>query len=870
MFSWIAIYQELGAHLLDFRDRQDELIATLQEISLPPHNVPMISLRDKADDGSEIELTEIDPFTFFAAFNRGLTDKNRLAILHFLREKFALQAPLPTDFDGIPVVDNTSSWFFPHRGGGRQDDDVTKLWDLAATVVQNTPQQLDAALFERCLAIRWVGMAKLTMGMFWLNPTDYLATDKRIASYAAARGIAMPTKTLASYQDFIAQMHAQVGANHAQISRDAWLQAINPQKIAPSPTSATNYWKISPGEKAILWDDWQQNHLIAIGWPLMGDVRNLSASEMEAKRLEVTQHPETHRYTPESVKQLWRFAHDIKPGDRVIANKGTTQVLGVGIVTGECEFDSQAEHYLHRIPVKWTNVTPKAVQKGGWRSTLIQLTRTEFETLTQGEADSEVDSTIAIKPNSYPLNQILYGPPGTGKTYNAIERAVEIIDSQKPTDHATAKQRFDQLRREGRIGFVTFHQSFGYEDFIEGIRPLIGDGARQGHYEIRDGILKEFALRAIAAALQSVTVAPHDGPTFEQLWEELAQRIEDDAPYEIDGLKTSRYRLALSPRGNLTGDNVQGNAQQPYNSSRTNIEKVWRQLPGEQIPTHDKMRAILGKGSHTNFIGAVVVELRRLQKQWQPKLTTKEDRNRALTTEDARAFLSGSPDFTLQVLAPRFVLIIDEINRGNIAKILGELITLLEADKRLGADNALTVTLPFSDEEFALPLNLSLLGTMNTADKSLALLDVALRRRFKFQEYAPDFSRCENLPPRAAQVLAALNHRIVLGKDRDHRIGHAFFITVKTAEQWNEVFRSEIIPLLQEYFYSDWDGLRFALGEEGANGRLVRSLSGSQRRGVRNRWQWFFDAGIELDCLQALHENYFSNTESTGENNGEL
>src|SRR5690606_17787788 len=205
----------------------------------------------------------------------------------------------------------------------------------------------------------------------------------------------------------------------------------------------------------------------------------------------------------------------------------------------------------------------------------------------------------------------------------------------------------------------------------------------------------------------------------------------------------------------------------------------------------------------------------------------------------------------------RYVLIIDEINRGNISKILGELITLLEADKRIGAPNELKVTLPYSGEEFGLPQNLFLVGTMNTADKSLALLDVALRRRFKFFEYPPNFEVCEGMSQEMRRVLSKLNHRITVRKDRDHRIGHSFFIDIRNAADFNRVFHEEIIPLLQEYFFNDWDGLRFVLGENGQNGKFIRALKSEKARGVRNRWQWYFDAGKEIDCLGILTGNYF-------------
>ena len=208
--------------------------------------------------------------------------------------------------------------------------------------------------------------------------------------------------------------------------------------------------------------------------------------------------------------------------------------------------------------------------------------------------------------------------------------------------------------------------------------------------------------------------------------------------------------------------------------------------------------------------------------------------------------------------SPRHVLVIDEINRGNISKILGELVTLLEVDKRIGAAHQLRPVLPYSKEEFGVPPNLFILGTMNAADKSIALVDVALRRRFQFEELMPDLSRCGLLPADMRKALETLNARIALRKDRDHQIGHSYFMEVSTAEQFNERFRFAIIPLLQEYFYNDWEGLRFVFAEEKKDdGGFIRKMDGSESKGVRNRWQWFIDAGdTAFDCLGQLTNNY--------------
>ena len=261
-----------------------------------------------------------------------------------------------------------------------------------------------------------------------------------------------------------------------------------------------------------------------------------------------------------------------------------------------------------------------------------------------------------------PQNQILCGPPGTGKTYEAVYAALRIVDPHNPqTDRKDAKRRFSELQKDGQVEFVTFHQSYAYEDFIEGIRPVL-DGQELA-YKLHDGIFKEIARRA-----------------------------------------------------------------------------------------------------------------------------------------------SENPD-------ERYVLIIDEINRGNVAKIFGELITLIEPSKRTGRDDAASTTLPYSNKPFSVPANLHLVGTMNTADRGIALLDTALRRRIDFVERMPDATKLsEDVEDVNCQMLLrAINERIVELLDRERQIGHTYLMGVATLDELADAFRKRIVPLLQEYFYDDWGKLRRVL-----------------------------------------------------------
>lgn len=269
-----------------------------------------------------------------------------------------------------------------------------------------------------------------------------------------------------------------------------------------------------------------------------------------------------------------------------------------------------------------------------------------------GQANNHDDEVG--KMEHFSINIIFYGPPGTGKTYIVSEQSTGICHKKR--------ENYAELVGHGQIAFVTFHQSYSYEDFVEGIRPVTKNGVV--NYEVRQGIFRQMCDRA-----------------------------------EID----------------------------PDNN---------------------------------------------------------------------------------------YVLIVDEINRANISKVFGELITLLEPDKRLGETNAIKVRLPYSGDEFGIPSNLYLIGTMNTADRSIALLDTALRRRFEFKEMMPKPELLKTVEGiNLAALLTGLNRRIEYLYDRDHTIGHAFFMNVQSLAELDAVFRRKVIPLLQEYFYEDWAKIAVALNE---------------------------------------------------------
>ncbi|HEC1752561.1 TPA: AAA family ATPase [Campylobacter lari] len=393
-----------------------------------------------------------------------------------------------------------------------------------------------------------------------------------------------------------------------------------------------------------------------------------------------------------------------------------------------------------------------------------------------------------IKENQNPpLNQILYGPPGTGKTYYTIDKALEIISKEEKIqipsedDRKNRKELFDEYVEKGQIVFTTFHQSYGYEEFIEGIKPILNDddNIQELKYEIKDGVFKELCKKA----LDNRDSIKNFNFYIDKLKEKTKE--DDNNPEKYFELPNTKYSIQY--RGGETFrikfDDMSKNYRD-YPVNIDNIEKLYKTSSTDEIYNSAYVKAIL------NYL----------------KLQGLED----YKEKDEKTNLP-------------YIIIIDEINRGNVSKIFGELITLIEPSKRIGKEEELRVALPYSKNDFydkkgfGVPKNVYIIGTMNTADRSITSLDTALRRRFEFVEMMPDpnvlSDNCEGI--NLQELLKAINTRIEYLLDREKTIGHAFFIGIDNLEKLKSVFQNKIIPLLQEYFYNDYALIDAVLNHNG-------------------------------------------------------
>src|SRR5574344_1995965 len=397
--------------------------------------------------------------------------------------------------------------------------------------------------------------------------------------------------------------------------------------------------------------------------------------------------------------------------------------------------------------------------------------------------NQNIGKTMPKSTQKQALNQILYGSPGTGKTFNTINRALKIIDSdfyqQNKDNREALKEKFEEYKKAGQIEFITFHQSFSYEEFVEGIKAETSEANIS--YEVKSGVFKKLSNKSLQNFNQSNENIKNK-KDFETVFKELIlDKLKDDEKLEIR-MKKSSFFIKEVDENKISFDKSGGESQHVLLIK--NLKNMYEAEENKII--------IGGLSQYYNPL------LEYLLKNSEIKNTDKEP-------------------------LKNYILIIDEINRGNISKIFGELITLIEPSKRIGADEEIRLKLPYSQELFGVPSNLYIIGTMNTADRSIALMDTALRRRFHFEEMMPNSSLLENLVVDGIKIdnlLETINKRVEYLYDRDHTIGHAYFMSLENLEtkedkkaELENIFRNKIIPLLQEYFYDDWEKVRLVLGD---------------------------------------------------------
>ncbi len=633
-------------------------------------------------DGTEPPLLRygdenIDPFSFFYSLAQRRSSANRKLIYRSVEKVFNVKHQYPEE-----LYDSDDAFVFPTANPqnllyySNIQADPKLLWNLFRNAVRGL-DSVDPKHFDDALELRGVRKAKLTQTLFLINSSQFLPCDDKMNIFVDLPNNEFNWKHYREWLQKVRGMFPGCAPYEINFFAYLWQKGDFPISKKYFQVSTNAYgedgddcWQGSDPEL-----DFEPNNWVFTGGPRSG----AGWDEYDEPRDGAPKYP----------------LRDPRPGDVILVRTRQSQGRGIGIVyKNDYQDRLDGDSSIH---VVWVNKTACADLQLGrlWGFTGARKSTTDsfrntpmyretFELLDRLSGREELMENQETRQNpdvKHPLNQILYGPPGTGKTYHTVDRALAIIDGERVREREEGDtERFRELKDSGQIAMVTFHQNFAYEDFIEGIRPVLDDGTTgQIKYERHEGIFKRIAEAA------------------------------------------------------------------------------------------------------------------------------KEGKDK------------------------RFVLIIDEINRGNIAKVFGELITLIEDSRRLGEDDETKVTLPYSKESdlFGVPNNLYLIGTMNTADRSIQLLDTALRRRFDFVEMMPKPELIsDNVKGvNCKRMLEEMNKRITTLLDRERQIGHTYLLDVDTMEKLSYAFQNKIFPLLQEYFFDDWSKIRAVLGQNDFVTKDVPNLS---------------------------------------------
>lgn len=510
--------------------------------------------------------------------------------------------------------------------------------------------------------------------------------------------------------------------------------------------------------------------------------------------------------------------------------------------------------------------------------------------LNESDMVEDDDQTVTIPYSSdfnvtdVGLNTILYGPPGTGKTYHTVIYAVAIIEKKELAEVAQEEydavlERYNEYKAQGRIEFTTFHQSYGYEEFIEGIRPAIVDEGEQAdvgniQYSVQPGIFKKFcekADRPVSVHASTGDIGIRENAT---IWK-VSLWSTGDNEVRTECLQNGHIRIGWDQYGKDITDETdftEDGGRIVLNAFMNKMQIGDIVFSCYSASTIDAIGVVTGEYEwHDEYY-----ELKRLRKvNWIVK-NIRENimvinggtsmtlasvyRLSNIALADVYKLIEKHQPAPLVPVDQRdnYVFIIDEINRGNISKIFGELITLIEATKRVGLPEGMKAVLPYSQKPFGVPKNVYIIGTMNTADRSIATIDTALRRRFFFKEMLPQADvlagvSVEDLS--VSDMLMRMNKRITVLYDREHTIGHAYFMPLKespTIETLAKIFTNNIIPLLQEYFYEDYEKIQLVLGDNRKHSDEFKFIIDKEN----DYSDLFGDVGVDLDDGRNYEINY--------------
>lgn len=800
-FTWIPFYEEFARKLLQFRNDRTPLVNWIYD-NLEGH----ITHFKDAPDGRRVPDT--DPFTVFAIVNRNITYDKKKSICAKFKGFLNISVPIPEDFTSVPEMNNMRSNFIAFEDG-RKEGDIERLWNVFEDAVLDR----DIENSYNALSNQYLISKNLTIGLFWIRPSRYLALDGNNVALLKSYGIAKVSSGFVLYEEYkevMNRLDAKIKSGELECANYAEFSQLAYEGTSTRDTG-TEYWIYSPGENASKWELCINDGIMCIGWDVLGDLSDYSSREEMHKKIKL--HYPSKGSAKNDTLAVWQFSNEMKPGDIVFAKKGRNTIIGRGVVESDYEFDESRDDYKHIRKVNWTNIGEWFIDDAVAVKTLTNITRdtdyiTKLNNLVDGtseEVSEKEESCEAVGVNYWWLTgKPKYWSPtkdwelGEDVDYTLYSeegnkrRIFKHFFEAKPNDVVIVYEATPVLQIVA-IGKV-MSETNGEVLFIRKVEEL---STPIPYSEIlTNPILEESepARNRCQGSLFRLTKKEYD---------EVMRLIRIDNP-EPKGIKKEKYDKSdfLDEVFVSEGD---------YDSLKNLLLRkknlILQGAPGVGKTFAAKRMAYAMMGEKD--------EDRIMQVQFHQNYSYEDFVMGYKPNENGGFDLKNGIFYEFCKRAEKdgerkYFFIIDEINRGNLSKIFGELLMLIENDYR---DKP--IHMAYRDEEFAVPANLYIIGMMNTADRSLAMIDYALRRRFSFFEMKPGFENPifrEKIKKQNDQQLESLVKAIIeLNKviENDDSLGSGFCIghsyLCNMGDQYNlaNIVEYDIVPMLSEYWFDN-------------------------------------------------------------------
>lgn len=802
IFTWVPVYHTICDKLADYAGREDELAGILTQLG--------VDTTDEEVPGQKVPLDDIDPLSFISCLNK-FSDERAMQVLRRLCALWNIDAK-PFDIAGVPRTDPRRAYMFPFKKD--RTDEIDRLWAFFQAFREN---RLNDAVVDDVLRIKGVGWPKLTEGLFMLSPERFLCINGMVRPYLEHRGINPSFTTFTGYLQLLERITSKIPEPFYAISHNSfrWKEAND---------RTPKYWRIgtTAGHKgATVLPEMLREEVASIGWNELGDLAAIEPFNQGAIRDKLFELGTYENRQTASVKagEIFKFKQQIRVNDFIAACEGGI-VLSIGQVLHDQYIYLPDLDFAHCRAVDWIKPNVYGLKITGTLQSVNEIYHEEDIAKIKDYLNQEANWQITSENNSpvmenLSVNTIFYGPPGTGKTHRmqALIEQHNLIETGPSARPAYTVFVADYYWWQLIAMALLESQEATVPQLLE--HPLI-----QAKLAISN---IQHPPQRVWSTLQNHTVlsCPHVKLQEEKRHGDLIFFKNVDSVWRLDNptdFKQQFPYLVSEWETYRNGSDSEGKATKHYTFTTCHQSLSYEDFV-------EGIKPVLSNSTDEEVPQQVQYEIRKGLFYQACELAAQRAGFNSLKDALSKNKEERKEQFSKAIEEGRIhVLFLDEINRTNVSAVFGELITLIEDNKRLGADNEIADTLlPYSQTLFGVPANLFIVGTMNTADRSVEALDTALRRRFSFLEMQPD-EKHTGIKDKVAigsatvnfqTVLSTINRRIEKLVGRDHKIGHTYFLAKEdwTWKNYLHAFTDKIIPLLQEYFYGDWAKMCLVTGE---------------------------------------------------------